>query len=101
VDGFHVQGVSQNEGDLLSSTQIGQPVPAKQALDADHQAVAERGYSFDKRWAVGRQVLVKDDLALGIEDAQVHGSGMQINAAVESVLSLVETHHDLLEMGGT
>jgi hypothetical protein len=30
-----------------------------------------------------------------IDDAQVHGPGVQIDAAVESVLSLVETHRSL------
>jgi hypothetical protein len=101
VDGFHVQGVSQNKGDLLGLTQVGEPIPAKQALDADDQPVAEGGHGLEKRLAAGRQVLVENDQALSIEDAQVHGSGVQIDAAIESVLSSVETHHDLLEMGGT
>jgi hypothetical protein len=34
-----------------------------------------------------------------IEDAEVHASGVQIDAAVESVLLLVEAHHGLLTMG--
>src|SRR5207245_1893731 len=37
-------------------------------------------------------VLVEDDLALAVEDAQVHGPGMEIDAAVESVLAVVEAH---------
>jgi hypothetical protein len=34
-----------------------------------------------------------------IENAQVHGSGVQIDAAVEWMLLLIEAHHGLLAMG--
>jgi hypothetical protein len=30
-----------------------------------------------------------------VEDADVHGSGMQVDAAVATVLSIVEFHHSL------
>ena len=39
-----------------------------------------------------RQVLVEDDLAAGVENAQVHTPGMEIDATVESVLAGVEAH---------
>src|SRR5712692_8412859 len=35
----------------------------------------------------------KTSVGAFVEDAQVRGPGMQIDAAVESVLTLVETHH--------
>jgi hypothetical protein len=35
---------------------------------------------------------VEDDLACSIEDANVHGVGMQIDAAVKPVLFCVEFH---------
>jgi hypothetical protein len=43
VDGFHVQGVSENESDLLVVAEVGQPVPGEQALDGDDEIVAEGG----------------------------------------------------------
>jgi hypothetical protein len=93
VDGLHVQGVTEYEGDLLLGAEVRQPVPAKQALDGDDQPVAERRDGVQERRAGRRQVLVEDDDAVGIEDAQVHAPGMQIDPTVESVLTLVEAHH--------
>lgn len=48
---------------------------------------------------IGGVVLVQDRLAALVEDAEVHASGVQIDAAVESVLLLVESHRGLLAMG--
>jgi hypothetical protein len=47
-----------------------------------------------------RQVVVADDGAGVVEDADVHGPGVQVDAAVESVLGGVETHQGLLGLGG-
>jgi len=40
--GAHVQGVTEDEIDLLVGTQVGEPVPGEHALDADHQVVTVR-----------------------------------------------------------
>jgi hypothetical protein len=42
---------------------------------------------------------MQERLADVIEDAQVHGPCVQIDAAVESVRLGIETHHGLLAMG--
>jgi hypothetical protein len=39
---------------------------------------------------------METDVAVVIEDAEVHGSGMEIDAAVESVLLGIESHGGLL-----
>src|SRR5262249_7991104 len=92
VDGFHVQGMSEDEGDLLLVAEVGEPVPGEQALDGDDEVVAEGGDGLQEAVGMGGQVLVEDDLSGGVKDAQVHGPGMQIDAAVESVLLIVEAH---------
>jgi hypothetical protein len=88
-------GVAQDEGDLLDVAQVGQPVPAEQALAADDEVVATRRDGFEEGTGLGGQVFVHDDLAGVVEDAQVHGPGVQIDAAVESMLLGVETHGKL------
>src|SRR5262245_7587754 len=93
VDGLHVESVAQHEGNLLLGAQVGEPVPAEQAFDGDDQPVTKRFDGGEERIGPRRQVLVVDDLALVVEDAQVHGPGVQIDATVESVLLGVETHH--------
>src|SRR5262249_50369370 len=40
VDGPHLQGVPQDEGDALGGAGVGQPVPGDHALAGDDQAVA-------------------------------------------------------------
>jgi hypothetical protein len=92
VNGFHVQGVAEHEGDVLLGAEVGEPVPAEQALDGDDQSVAERGDGVEEGVGVGAEVLVVDDLAGAVEDAQVHGPGVQIDAAVKSMLLGVEAH---------
>src|SRR5262249_21439307 len=99
VDGLHVEGVTQDEGNLLSLTQVCQPVPAEQALTGHDQAVAIRRNRFEERVRLRGHFLVQDNLAGLVEDAQVHCPGVQINPAVESVRLVVEAHHGLLWHG--
>ena len=73
VDGLHVQGVADQEGDLLLPAQVSQPVPGEQALDADDDVGAEGGEGSEEGVGAGWQVDVADDGAGRIEDAQVHG----------------------------
>ena len=41
VDGFHGEGVSEGEGDVVVAAEVGEPVPAVHALAADDDSVAE------------------------------------------------------------
>jgi len=50
VNGFHVQGMAEHEGNLLTLAQVGDPVPGEHALDADHQAVAEGRDGLEQRF---------------------------------------------------
>jgi hypothetical protein len=93
VNGLHVQGVARHESDVLGLAQIGQPVPAEEALAGDHPVIAEGRDGFEKGARLGRHFLVQHDGAGLVEDPQVHGSGMQVDPAVEAVRLVVETHH--------
>src|SRR5262249_51362294 len=64
--------------------QVRQPVPGIHALDADPNVVAERGDGFEEGVGPGGEVLVEDDGAGVVKDAQVQGPGMAVEAAVES-----------------
>jgi hypothetical protein len=37
MDRFHIEGVTEDEGDLLFGTEVGQPVPGEHALDGDYE----------------------------------------------------------------
>ena len=89
---FMYRAWPSTKGIVLVLAQIGEPVPGEHALDADDQAVAEGRDGVRGRRRAGGEVLVEDDVAVVVEDADVHGSGVQIDAAVESVLLVVEAH---------
>ena len=58
-------------------------------------AVAERRDDLQQGLELTRQVAVADDGAGVVEDADVHGPGVQVDAAVESMLAGVEAHGSL------
>ena len=72
VDGAHVEGVAKHEGDLLAGAEVGHPVPAEHALDADHEVLAERRQGIEQRRRVGGQIPVEDDLVVLVEHAEIH-----------------------------
>src|SRR5262245_16381415 len=92
MDGFEVKRVAQHEGDVVRDAEIGHPIPGKHALDTDHEAVAKRLEGTQQGLRPGRQSPVKNDIAGVINHADVHGPGVQVDAAVESMLALVESH---------
>src|SRR6266851_7774244 len=92
VDGFHVQGVPQHERNLFLPAHVREPVPAEHALDADDDAVTKGRDRMKKGFRVAGEVVVEDDVAVVIEDAQIHRSCVQVDAAVESMGLRIETH---------
>jgi hypothetical protein len=97
VNGLHVEGVAENEGDVVLSTQVGEPVPAEDALGADDEVSPVGRDGFEKELGVRREITVEELLAaLVVEDAQVHGASVQIDAAVVSMLIREEAHGSLL-----
>jgi hypothetical protein len=99
VDGLHVQGVAEHEGNLLGGAQVRQPIPGEHALAADHQTVAKGRDGPEKGPRLGPKIDVQQHRARLVEDADVQGSRVQIDTAVESMLLLVKAHHGLLGGG--
>ena len=92
VDGLHVEGVAQREGDGVVFAKVGEPVPGEHALAADDQAGAIRRDGVEKGLRLGGQVALQDGLAVRVEHVGVQASGMEIDAAVECVGGVVEAH---------
>jgi hypothetical protein len=93
VDGLHVEGVAEDEGDVLLGAEVGEPVPAEDALDADDEVIAIGRDGPEEALGLRAQVAVQEDLAgLVLEDAQVHGASVKVDAAVVSMLASVEAH---------
>jgi hypothetical protein len=92
VDRFHVEGMTEDEGDVFALTEIGKPIPGEHTLDGDDDVVAVGVDDLEERLGFGGQVPVSDDLAILIENTDVHRSRMEIDAAVEWVLLGIESH---------
>jgi hypothetical protein len=92
VDGFHVEGVAEDKGDLVLGAEVGDPVPGEEALDADDDVCAERGEGIEKELFVGGDGGLTDDVASLVENTDGEESGMEVDATVELVLSGVESH---------
>jgi len=96
---FHVKCVAEDEGDAVLGTEVGEPIPGEHAFDGDDETVAIRSDGIEEGAGLSGKLAVQERLTGVIEDAQVHGPCVQIDAAVESVRLDVKAHHGLLAMG--
>ena len=92
VDGFHVEGMAEDEGNTLIGAEIGQPVPAEDALGSDDQVVTVGSDSLEEEIWVAPELLVEADLALLVEDAEIEIATMEVDAAGVLVLDRIEAH---------
>jgi hypothetical protein len=66
-------------------------VPGEDAFDANHQVLPVGCNSLEKGLRCCLHIPMQKDLSILIQDADVHGPGMQVNATVEFVLCGVES----------
>jgi len=89
VDRFHVQGMTENKSDAFTGAKIGEPVPGENAFDRDDDLIPKRS---DRLLRIRLHVAMKNDRAGLVQDAEVHGSSVQINSAVMRMLLRIEFH---------
>jgi hypothetical protein len=82
MDRFHVECMSKNKRDRFPVAKIGKPVPDEQAFDGDDNVFPVRLDGPEKGFRGGFEVFVKHGIALLIQNADVHGSGVQIDTAI-------------------
>jgi hypothetical protein len=92
MNGFHVEGMTQDEGDTFCSTQISEPIPGEDTLDGHHQSVTIRGNGLEERFRSCFHIAVQQNFAVVAHDTDVHAPGMQVDTAVKGVLLGVESH---------
>jgi len=71
---------------------MGEPVPARDALSADDEVVAEGRQCLEDGPRLARQIAMQDNLSGAVEHTEVEGAPVEIDAAGESVGSRVELH---------
>jgi len=75
--------------------------PGEDALDADDQVVPVGLDGEQEGRCIRGHVAVQQDVALGVQDAEVHGARVQVDAAGVLVALGVESHRSLLGDVGT
>ena len=81
----------QDTRETVVGTEVGEPVPGDHALDGDDNPRSIRGNGFQEGLRVGFPLAVHQDLAVLVEDADVHRPGVQVEAAVKWVLRGVQS----------
>ena len=66
-------------------------VPGEDAFDGDDEIIAIGCNGLEERVWVGLQMAVQDDLPLLVQDADVHGPSVQVDATVKLVRRGVES----------
>jgi hypothetical protein len=84
--------MAEDEGDVVFSAEVGEPIPVEDALRRYDQVVAVGFDGFKEAGSVAGEVLVKQDVAFGVLNAQIKGAGMKVDAAVVLMLAGIETH---------
>ena len=92
MNGFHVECMAKDKGDLLISAEISNPVLGEDALNGNDNVLTIGSNGLQKDIRVCLDVTVQEDLSLLIEDAEIHCSCMQIDTAVKLVLMGVKSH---------
>src|SRR5262245_54331931 len=76
------EGMTEDEGDLVLGAEVGEPVPGVGALAGDRAVGAKGIEGGEEGVGVGRQVASEPGVALLVEDDDVHGPCVQVDAAV-------------------
>jgi hypothetical protein len=92
MDRFHVQRVPEDERDSFLGAEIRKPVPGENALRSDDESFTIGRNRLQEELRPTLEVLMEMDLAGLVKHAKVHGSDVQIDAAVKFVLLGVESH---------
>jgi hypothetical protein len=92
VNGFHIESMTQNQGNVLFGTQVGEPLPGEDAFNRHDQPLTIGGNGFEERFWSRFHVAVQHDFPIVAQDADIHRAGMQVDATVKLVLIGVESH---------
>jgi hypothetical protein len=58
VDGVHQEGVSEDKGDALFGTQVGEPITGEDAFNGNHQSIPIGGNGLEERFGSGFHIAV-------------------------------------------
>ena len=86
VEGFHGEGMPQDEGEAFLNPEVSEPGPGAETLDGHHATVSRGRNGREEGFRSRFPVAVQQDFTLLTHDTDVHGTGMQVDTAVKWVL---------------
>jgi hypothetical protein len=86
VDGLHVEGVAEDKRAPFLGTQVCEPVSGEEPFNGDDNVGPRGRHDLEKRLWASSHIAVHHDLAVLVQDTDVHGSGMKVEAAISFVL---------------
>jgi len=86
MDGLHREGMPEDKRHTVFSTEVRKPVPGQHACGRQDDLIAGRGKSREQRLWGGGHVTVQQRFTSLVEDAHVHGAGVEIDPTVKRVL---------------
>jgi hypothetical protein len=92
MDRFHIESMTEDKRNTLFSTEVCKPVPSKHAFGSEDDLIAVGGNGFEQRLWGSCHVTVQPRFASLVEDAHVHGAGVEIDTTVKRVLLRVKSH---------
>ena len=94
MNGFHLQGMAQDEGDAMLCAEISDPVPGEHTFHGDDNVLSERLDELEEDFSIGFNVSVQPDLPGFIQDAEIHFFCMKVDSTIKFVLFGVKSHLD-------
>jgi hypothetical protein len=91
--------VTKYEWNIPFFAKIGDPVPGEYALHANDDVRKVWFDDVQKYVGIDRRVFVEYDLSSSIDDTDIHGLGVEIDAAEVFVVLCVKSHLVLLGLG--
>jgi hypothetical protein len=84
--------MAKDKWDVVFGTKVSEPIPAKDAFNADGNVIEVGKDQLEKQFRIGFDVLVDFYFSFVIDNADIHFSSVQVDAAVVIVLLVVEFH---------
>jgi hypothetical protein len=85
MDGLHIAGMPKDDREPCVGTEVGEPVPGEHTLDRHDNPLSIRGNGVQKGLRSGCHSAMPQDLAVRVEDAEGHRTGMAVDPAVKWV----------------
>lgn len=96
MDSLHLESMAEDELDALFVAEVGDPIPAEEALDSDSQVLAVGFEGPEELVSVAVELPVDEGFAFLVEDAEIQAPSVEVDAAVVTMLLGIESHGGLL-----